>query len=784
MVRFGWCWIFCSFLAYGQLSQIKGTLKADNDSVIAFAQIRLLQQEDSTFKRIVQSDESGFYYFKEISAGNYRLKITSFEVDDFETEVFQVKSDTVLELNLRIKRAKTVSEVTLKGQREMVRMEEGKMVVNVESTLSNSGQTAVEVLRKAPGVSVDQDGTIQLRGKNGVQVMIDDKVMYLSGDQLASLLRAIPAEQIKEIEIITSPSAKYDASGNAGIINIRLKKGAYEGLTGRMNSSFGYGRYHKGTAGFNLTYKKKKQTLNVNYQYSNRKGFNDFGNIRVNDEALIVNNYFKNATSYIMPNWSQNLQLTGEYRANKKTSYNYDFNNTFSQHKWEGYTNSELRDRAGSLVNTYASDDSGMQRNINSYSSIGFNHRPDTLGTSWSGLLAMNKNVGWKDKIQQIDTYNPDGSVANAPFQLNQTNDNHSNLYLGQLDYVRKVWKKVKVETGVKHNHLEFENPFFTTISDGTISDIDSRYFYKERIFAGYGMATWKRKNWSFQAGLRAEKTLVTASYSEADTTFRRNYTNLFPSGNISFKQSENTSYSLSFSRRITRPSPEQLNPVLNFLDPFSAWGGDAYLLPQFTNTGELTYSVLGGKLITGVNYSYITNPIVWVSRRDPETGVFIDGMRNLDFQTNLGGSVSLNLPFAKWWSANYNFNIGNNTFVGDAGYGSFDNQLVSWTIKSTQKITLPKEYSMEISGFFDSPSSYAFYYNHDRWQVNAALQKRLMAKKATIKIAVNDAFWTYYFSGYALLGPVTQKNFYRWDNRTVILSFTYKFGNPLMKQE
>ncbi|MCU0430936.1 MAG: TonB-dependent receptor [Cytophagaceae bacterium] len=764
-------------------SVVRGYVKNDQDSAVVFAKVLLNSVSDSLFKRQQWSNEEGFFIFQQVPPGRYFIEIASLETQYFSSSEFTV-ADSLVSLSYRLSPVHTTKEVVVNGNKELVRVEAGKMIVNVEQSVSNAGLSALEVLRKSPGISIDQDGNIQLNGKNGVLIMIDDKAMYLGADQLMSLLRSIPAEQIKEIEIITSPSAKYDASGSAGIVNLRLKKIAYEGLTGRLYGSFGYGRFHKATAGVNLTHKKKKHTLHLNYQYGNRKGFNYFGTDRINDNLLIQNNTFHNVTTYTLPTVNQNLQITGDRKLNRRSTLTFDLNNTLNTHRWRGDSEASLSNRASSLINLYKGIDQGKQINLNSYTSVGFQHSLDTLGSQVSGYLAFNKNVGFKDKAQDIQTFDAAGQLLPTPFLFNQNNDNHSNQYVGQLDVLKKK-KSGRLEVGMKYNHLEFFNPFLTIIQQSSVSETRNRYYYQEQVAGSYAQTSGKfRKRWTYQVGLRMENTWMRASFSEIDTSFSRTYTNLFPSGNISFKKNEKTSWSLSYSRRITRPSPEQLNPIINYLDPYSGFGGDGYMRPQLTNSAELSYTMGGGTFVSSLTYSYITAPIVWLAREDKQTGIFIGGMRNMDAQYSYGISGTFQRSLRKWWNCSVNLHTYNNIFIGDAGFGKIDNQLIGWTSKTTQLFTLPGSYKLELSGSYESPSSYAFAYNYYRWQLNAALQKQFFAKKVLFKIAANDIFRSYFFNGNSSLGPLQVENFYRWDNRTVIFSFHYKFGNPFIKQE
>lgn len=771
---------------FAQTGILKGTVTdSEMGTGVEMADLMLVRLPDSVKISTKAADEKGHYIFNNLPYGTYVLTGFQFGYHKTTSEPILIHTATK-HYHLKLKSSVVeTKEVTVTGQRSLVTMDEGKTVVDVENSVGNAGQTVVDVLRKAPGVSVDQDGKIQLKGRGGVQVMLDDKVMYLSEEQLGNLLKSIPSDFIKEIEIITSPSAKYDAVGNGGIINIRLKKGAYEGLNGTFNASYGTGVYRKSNVGVNVTYKKNKLSLNTGYQYNNRKGLSEASSDRNDYNESAANKRFISSTFFSVPMQTHTLVLNGEYKLTPKTSFTFDFSESYSAYKWSGYTNTSTYKQDNSLRNSYYSSENGDEYVPNTYSSLGFKHKLDTNGTTLSGYGAYNYNIAHERKLQHIDYYDSAGTNSNNPFIYDFDNNESSQQYNGQVDFLKKFYNKVKFEAGIKAVHFEIYKPVNLFITENhVLNDASNHFSYEENIYAGYAMATGTVGKFSLQGGLRLERTLVKGTQSLIDSTFTRDYTNLFPSGNITYKQSDKVAYTILYSRRITRPGADQLNPVLSVIDPYSASGGDPYLLPQYTDNAELAYSLFGGVLITTFNYTHVTHPIVYAYKLDKATNRYVSGPRNLDYQRNYGLNISLNKSIRKWWSSNNNLLINNNTFVGQTDFGTVNNQMTGWGVKTTHSLTLPKNYSIEISGLYDSPTTYAYSYSFERWQANAAIQKKFWNKKATIKLAANDIFRTFLYAGTNTQGTTSQVSSYRWDNRTLILSFSYKFGNQLMKGE
>ena len=344
--------------SFAQTTNLSGAITdAETNTPIEFGDVMLMKLPDSVKTAVKATDEKGNYVFQNIPYGDYVLVAAQFGYyKTFSSAITLDSTSKVCDLTLK-NTAVIGKEVTITSKRSLVRMEDGKTVVDVENSIGTVGQTIVDVLRKSPGVSVDQDGKIQIKGKGGVQVMVDDKVMYLSEEQLGNLLKSIPADLIKEIEIITSPSAKYDASGNAGIINIRLKKGAYEGLNGSVNASYGTGIYHKANTGVNITYKKKKLSLNTGYNYSNKKGLTDSWSDRTDSDISAVNKRIENQNFYSIPGQTHTFVLNGDYKLTDKTSLTFDLSDSYSIYSWKGNTATQAYKQDNSIRNTYIGSD-------------------------------------------------------------------------------------------------------------------------------------------------------------------------------------------------------------------------------------------------------------------------------------------------------------------------------------------------------------------------------------------------------------------------------------------
>lgn len=763
-------------------SNISGYTKDDTGSAVELTNVILLQLPDSTETAVTLSDSLGWYQFEKVKQGDYVVAALQLGyIKSISLPIAIKDSSSVVSHLTLVSEYKDATAITVTGQRQIVRQESDKMVVSVENMLATSGLSAIDVLRRSPGVSIDKDGSITLKGKAGVLVMLDDRPLYMTAEQAGNLLKAIPSDQIKEIEIITTPSAKYDAAGNAGIINIRLKKGAYEGFNGTANISYGQGVYHKFTTGINVTYKKKKVSLNAGYQYNNKIEIEEdyIGRMYQNSgsEFSELNSY----TYYRAPRENHTFTLGGAYTFTDRTSASLDFIGTYGEYGWDGKGNSSLYKKNGNINSSYITTDYGAYVEANYNTNIGFQHKLDTNGTTITASVNYNRYTGISNKKFEIQNYDSLNENDGNPFLYIFRDPSYTNQYSVKTDFTGKIRKKIKLESGLKFLATDKFNPANIAITQsGTTSDASNSFAYKDGIYMGYTtMNTTFGKKWKAQAGLRLEHTEITGIQKQLDTSFTRHYTNLFPSGNLTFNATDRTSYTILYSRRIQRPSPFELNPVLAITDPYTSWGGNSYLQPEYTDALELSQSLFSGSVVTSINYSNTVQPIAWVVVTDTTTLKTVTQPRNLQKRENIGISVSVNMPFTKWWTNSFYAYAYNNHLVGNLGYGTVDQNQFAWNANATETFTLSKKMTAEVSGSYSSSTLYGLRTIQPRGQLNIALQRKIMANKATIKIAVNDVFRTNVWYSSSTIDNVYTKTYGWWqDTRTVMVSFSYKFGN------
>ena len=753
--------------------RIEGFIKDAEGIAIEFATVRLHSLPDSAAVTGTLSDTSGYYSLENISYGSYFVVVSTIGYTDTYLPSFVLNKDhNRQQQDAVIAVHDAGAEILITAQQPFIRQEAGITVVNVEAGILNAGLTAADVLQRTPGATVDKDGIVKLKGKSGVLVLLDGKPLYMDAAQVGALLKSIPADQIKEIEIITSPSAKYDAAGNAGIINIKLKKGAYEGLNGSVNSSISKGVYPKALIGINLSYKKKKLTLGGGYQYSYKK---DLQRSYVNREyTLFHDSSYLTFTEYAHPKKTQNILFNGSYEVSPKGTLLWDGTALYQSSLWTGSSDSKLYAPSGDLSAYFLTNDKSTSEYYNINSSIGYKHLMDTVGTELFFQGEYKKNASSSNQVFTTDYYDASGSMTQPSTSYNAAIPVHVDQWGAKVDFTKTVLYKIKMEAGLKYMGV-------TTNTNVTSTYIPKNNFiYNEHIQAAYVNLNKQILKWKLSGGIRMEHTQNKGVQKSIDSTFNRNYTNFFPSATISYQYSEKTAYTVLYSKRIQRPSYHDLNPFVYYSDPYNSYAGNPYLMPEYTHQTELTASKWNGAFLATLNYSYTTQPLAEGFIINPNTLATTYTSRNLSHQQNVGLSFSVNTNVRHWWTMNNYVYFYNNSLTGDVGYGTQTVSRPAWMLNATHSFKFPHSISGELSFNYESPNYFGTILYREVWQLSAGLQKKFMQENLSLKLSVTDIFWKYAFVGKGNFGDIKTTDGFKWDNRVLMFSVTYRFGKRI----
>ncbi len=768
---------------------ITGQVIDGNEKTIASATINLLRVKDSSIAKLSVADKAGKFEFDNIVAGKYFVSITAVGHQAGNSEVIEMDSlgtsVTIKTIEL-IPVAKSVGEVVVTSKRPPIEVKAGKTVVNVDASPTNAGLNVLEILEKSPGVSVDADGNVSLKGKSGVLILVDGKQTYLSGQQLAALLKSIQSTNLNQIELMTTPPAKYDAAGNAGIINIITKKGTIKGMNGSIDLNFAQGLYPKYNGGTNLNYRNNKLNLFGSYNAGVWEGW---GILKINRKFSkdgVPTGTSDQATERHNRSQWHNAKIGMDYNFSKKDVAGIVV--TGNINPWKNWQSSisNLRELTGDINTIFESDafNSNNSKNVNT--NFNYKHTFDSTGKELTADIDYGYYESKGENLLNTETYNSAYHKQGNTVLLQGTFPSVIRIYTGKVDYVHPLSKTTKLEAGLKSSFVNTDNDvlYMRDTSTGWYTDIQrtNHFIYKENVNAAYATISATIKKWELSGGLRVENTIAEGIQVKNDSSFKRNYTNLFPNVGAVYNANEKNQFSLAFSRRVRRPDYDDLNPFIFFLDSLTYGQGNPYLQPEFSNRGELSHTYKHF-LTTTVSYTQTNNIITQILKQNTEKKTTFQTTENFARRQQWGVSVSANKKLAKWWSVNIYTGFFNNLYTGLYNDG-IKNTPVKISVNMVQanltnSFNFAKVWSAELSGWYNSNPSDGLIVGRSMGAMNAALVRQVMKKKGTVKIGVRDILRTSNFSGFSKYADVdlTVYNDRRRDSRQVSVSFSYKFG-------
>jgi iron complex outermembrane receptor protein len=784
--------ITLSLTSFAQQSnnKISGSVTDENTKTIESATITLLKAKDSSIAKITTSDKTGNFTFENISDGKYLISISAVAHETAHSVVFEVNAaNTTIKLKTirLVPQLKSLGTVTVTAKRPLIEQRPGMTVLNVDASPANTGTNALELLGKSPGVSVDNDGNISLKGKQGVLILIDGKPTYMSPADLAAFLKNMQSSNLDQIEIMTNPPAKYDAAGNSGIINIKTKKGNIKGMNGTVNTGYSQSYYSMFNGSANLNYRNNKLNLFGGYNGGTYEGYNNLTIARKfyeNDKTLAGSGDQLSHRHY--KGTYQSAKAGMDYYFSKKDVAGFVVNGYFGDNHQPQSTNANVRDATESILYKLRS----IANNSSSYNNISANgnykHTFDSTGRELSADIDYahyNNKSNNNLNTQSFDANDiKNGNAVNLAGHIPST----INIYSGKLDYVHPFKNGLKLESGVKTSYVETDNQVTYLRDNGSGWSQDDRsnhFIYKENINAAYAIFSKKMKKWDVTAGLRLENTISKGHQLKNDSTFNRNYTNLFPNAGIGFSANDKNQINFSYSRRVARPDYEDLNPFIYFIDSLTYGQGNPYLQPQFTHNFELSHTY-NKFLTTTINYTQTNDIITQILKQDAEKKTTYQTTENLSSMKQFGVSVTANVPVRKWWNMNVYTNVFNNHYKGIYGADPINVQVTSFMGNMTNSFTMSKGWSAEVSGWFRSKGAEGLLIAGNMGAINSAISKQILKKKGTIKIGVNDILNTQQFHGYAKYSVVDVKvDTYR-TSRQFNLNFIYRFGKTNIPSE
>jgi iron complex outermembrane recepter protein len=792
--------VLTGFITTAQ-TKISGTVNDAQGKVLASSTVSLLKAKDSSLIKVALVDKSGQYEFVNVKDGNYLLAASFTGYLKKFSSVFEAKgSDVSVPAFLLQQASKDMNAVVVTAKKPFVETKLDKTIVNVDASPTSAGATAMDMLEKSPGVSVDNDGNISLRGKQGVIVMVDGKPTYLSATDLANMLKNMPASALDQIEIMTNPSSKYDASGNSGIINIRTKKGKNNGFNGSLQLGATSGIFKqdgvtyftpKSQNSFNFNYKKNKINFFGSY---NPNFFRGRGGLMINSKRLDPQNgdllgYNDQETKFKFGNFNQSLKLGVDWYANKKNVFGVVASGFLFNGHPTPVTIANISDVNRDLESQLITQATNKNRFENFTGNFNWKHTYDSTGKEITADFDYVKYYQLSRQTLSTDIY--DGAFQkNGHTELQGRIPANINIYSFKSDYT-KPFKNGRVEAGVKasfvknDNLVDYQNRYNNT-GNWLHDDIRSNHFiYEENINAAYVNVNRQIKKWTLQGGLRVENTIAKGNQVTTHITFKRNLTDLFPTAFASFELNKKNTLSLSYGRRINRPNYQDLNPFIFFLDTLSFRKGNPNLKPQYTNNIELTHA-FKGKFITTLSYNNTRDVISQIIRLDAKGGGNVRSLMpdNVAKLKNMSVSVTIPVTVAKWWNLNLFSTVYSNHYTGVYDTINIDQAYTSFMVNLTNSFTIAKGFTAEVSGFYRYKSLQELTQTEPIYQMSIGFQKQVMKGKGGLRLNVRDPFAWQHFTGLNEYGYVYMKFRNRFDSRQVTATFTLRFGKQTQQPQ
>ena len=771
---------------FGQ-STISGIVVDEKKQAASFANILILNEKDSTMLKGAVADVDGNFTVSQIPHNTYLLSITAIGYKKYYQKIDARANLNVGSIQLALE-SKNLAEVEVTVKKQLIERTGDKMIMNVDASPVTSGLNGLELMEKVPGVTVDRNAeTIKVNGKAGVMVMIDDRKTYLSEEQLANFLKTLKSDDIDKIEVITNPSARYDASGTTAIINIKTKKGKNFGTNYIVDMGVGYSNYKeygsfpKNSQGITMNAKKGKYTVYANLSRNYMtwlNAANEYQELFKGDQVVETR---KNIGKSLGSGESWSSKLAFDYDFSKSTSLGVSLQGAISDNPIQRTTNQ---------VNTQQTTTQFIEMLRNRE----YNNKNFLINTHWK------------------QTFDTSGTVLNVDFDIivnrTKSNDNfqtstilesqqnivknqiiapdNSITYAFKADFVKNITKKVKLETGFKTSFSDSEKDFNDNFRDNGAL-VNSYFRFRQNINAGYFMLnTELSKTLNLQVGLRGEQTNNSGKDRAGLELSAQNYFNLFPTLSLNKKVTKDYAISFGFSRRINRPDANNYNVFNRFFSPQQYGRGNPNLLPSIQNKVSLTHTI---KDAFSFSFDYVKVDQFFSQVYDLDT-TFITGRRYIrESVENVNGKVSwwsfsTSLPFnlTKWWNVNVNIWSGINVYDYQRENAVVNvNQFYSG-VYIQQTFTLNKTLSAEISGYVNSGETWGFETNKAQGAFDLGIKKFLWDKKGTLKISIQDPADLNRYRNVARTPELISTGEYRWDNRRLRINFTYNFGNTNVK--
>ncbi|HMO32288.1 MAG TPA: outer membrane beta-barrel family protein [Lacibacter sp.] len=762
---------------------VRGTATGSESQPLAGATITLFRLTDSSFHKAAITDQQGSFHLEPVPPGRYYLQVSAIGWEPLQSPAFELRQSSLVLDPLRLRpQATSLKEVVVTGKKPLFEQKPDKLVVNVDASPTNAGATALEVLEKSPGISVDKDGNISLKGKAGVQVFIDGKPTYLSGNDLVNYLRNLSGAQLEQIEIMTNPPARYDAAGNSGIINIRTRKTKQRGYQVSFTGGYTQGFYARNNQNLVFNYRKNRLNLFGNLSRNERNSFQQLDIQRkfMEPNSKQVLTHFDQVSRMQQWNASNNLKLGADWSLSPKSTLGAVVNGFYNPSTFSNKSDIGIADPFNQLLSTTRATSNSRELWQHGSANLNFRHQFDSTGREITADLDyLHYNSANQQRLTNSyfdntgnPIWQPDVLLGDLPQLIN--------IYSAKMDYLRPLQKGARLEAGWKTSYVQTDNNavYDSLINGSLVRDLgrSNHFNYTEQIQAAY--LTYSRPispKLRSQLGLRLEHTAARGQQITTGEDFELNYTQLFPTAYLQYQASERHSFSMNYGRRIRRPDYRSLNPFVQFLDRYTFEQGNPYLRPQFSHNLELTHT-FNKFLNTTLNYTETRNIIQQIMEQDETTNQTFVKQGNIARQQQVGVAVSA-FAQVKQFSGNVYVNVFHNRFEGIVNNTPVDFSAVTAMVNASASYKFPKGQNVELSGFFRTPGYEGVFHIGSFGMLNFGASTPMLKGKGTLRLSVRDLLWTQRINGKVQFGNIDAAFQQLNDSRTATLSFTYRIS-------
>ncbi|AKK73515.1 hypothetical protein OK18_13705 [Chryseobacterium gallinarum] len=731
-----WMFLFSSYLSAQTMQglSLSGTISSEKTEQM---EINLFDSEQKLIKTEI-ADANGKFSFNDLKPGTYRLKINRNGSEIYHSDNIALAGNTSLPpIDLKIK---SIEGVTITKTRPLIERQDGKMIMNVENSIASTGNSAFEVLEKAPGVNIDSNDNISLRGKGNLLIQIDGKNTPMTGSDLANYLKGLPS------------------------------------------SSIGTGKYVKNNNSFSINHRNKKFNIFGNYSFAYRELYNHL----ILDRNFYNNNNFEKA--YLQDNYlkfgikSHVAKAGMDYYMNDKNVLGFSLGLVTSRLNLDGdnnnitLNNNRIPESTFNTLSTTKNDWDNFSVNLNHKYAL------DSLG---SELTTDFDYINYTNSsLQNFETKTHLISENSDRLDILKGDINGKlNIYSLKSDLAKNLKNDWKLEGGIKTSFVKNDSDlkFFNLDAGNPVFDPSksNHFIYEENINAIYGNVSKKWEKLKMTAGLRVENTNIKGTQLATNQVNKQNYTQLFPSAVFSYDLTDKSNLEINFSRRITRPSYMQLNPFKFYLDPTTSKTGNPDLSPQTMMNYEITYS-LSNKYFFTLSYSKTSDNITDVIKPVIEDGknVTVQTIENLSSVSNYGLYLIAPVKVTQWWDMNNNANFYYATYTGNVSETQINNKgNFNFNINSINSFKLGNGFTAEVTGNYRTREIYAYMDVRPIWYLNIGAQKKFK-NNSILKLAFNDVFFSSNPKAQTVFNNYVENFVVKRDSRVVTLSYTYNFGS------